>query len=314
MEPNCQKLARAEIVEMNFSTRRRADFEWNERYLPLPGGGTGFVHSNWKSDFEKAGLRTLADFFSVIGHPLSKPGLGKRYRAQIDLTRDGETQRVFLKRYDGETSRNLFQRWREDGERMAIALREVRVANALAKIGLATFEPLAWGWQGNWGTSQKSFLVMSPVPGESLERWLPQQNFAPTVEGWRKKIRLVEQAAHFSKRLHESGWFHRDYYLCHIFIMEKEGDFQLALVDLARMFQPRWRKRRWQIKDLAQLNFSAPKNYFSRTVRLRFAKIYLGVGRLTPAHKTLLRTIAERSEKIALRERRRNAEKESTQT
>jgi heptose I phosphotransferase len=291
-------------VNSPFPTHSAAENE--QGFISLPGEGRGFVQREWQSAFAQAGLVRVEDFFSVHGNSLSKPGLGKRYRARLEVTRDGETRAVFLKRYEGESTRNLLQRLWEDGERSAVALREVRVARTLETVGIDTFKPLAWGWQGSRGTSQKSFIVMSQVTGDSLERWVPRQNFSATNESWRKKQQLVQQLAQFSKQLHESGWFHRDFYLCHIFIAETDGKIQLALVDLARMFRPRWRVERWRIKDLAQLNFSAPKKYFSRTLRLRFCKIYLGASRLSPAHKKLLRRIARRSEKIAQRESRRN--------
>lgn len=291
---------------MNSPIPTHSAAENEQGFVSLPGDGRGFVQREWQPVFAQAGLVRVEDFFSVRGDSLSKPGLGKRYRARLEVTRDGETHTVFLKRYEGESTRNLLQRLWEDGERSAVALREVRVACAMETVGIDTFKPLAWGWQGNWGTSQKSFIVMSQVPGDSLERWLPRQNFPGASEDWRKKLQLVQQLAHFSKRLHESGWFHRDFYLCHIFVTETDGKIQLALVDLARMFRPRWRVERWRIKDLAQLNFSAPKKYFSRTMRLRFFKIYLGANRLSPAQKELVRRIARRSEKIAQRESRRN--------
>jgi heptose I phosphotransferase len=268
----------------------------------LPGGGRIFIQREWKPVFERAGLSGLKDFFSLKGNTLSKPGLGKRYRAQLELARDGMTHSVFLKRYQGETLRNLFQRWSEDGERSAIAFREVRVALALEKLGIKTFRPLAWGWQGAWGRNQKSFLVMSQVPGDSLEHRLSQRTFSSTTEDWRRKKQLVEELARFAKRIHENGWFHRDFYLCHIFVSEIDGEFQLALVDLARMFRPRWRVQRWQIKDLAQLDFSAPTEIFSRTLRLRFLRNYFGVNRLTSAQKTLIRKISRKSWKIRQRE------------
>lgn len=268
---------------------------------PLDGAGEGCVATDWKSIFEKAGLRTQEDFFSISGKALSKPGLGKRYRAQLELQNGEETVSVFYKRYNGESWRNFLQRRFEDGVNNGIACREVNVAHALGKIGIATFKPLAWGWTNNPGVSQKSFVVMSQVSGESIERWLMNVNL-----NWLQKVKLVKELAAFAKRLHESGWFHRDFYLCHIFIREVGGDYQLALVDLARMFRPRWRTIRWQIKDLAQLNFSASAKDFSRTMRLRFAKSYLGVTHLSSTQKVLLRKIVGKSQAIALRELRKN--------
>jgi serine/threonine protein kinase len=300
VEQNCGKFIANKFVEMNSSSSRQTTLNENAPPIPLTGSGAGFVAADWKSIFEKAGLRTLEDFFPISGKALSKPGLGKRYRAQLELKNGTETVSVFYKRYDGESWRNFLQRWFEDGANNAIACREVRVADTLEKIGVATFKPLAWGWSEDSGVAQKSFIVMSQVQGESLERWVANANLQ-----WPEKLRLVEQLAGLAKKLHQSGWFHRDFYLCHIFIRETDGAYQLALVDLARMFRPRWRANRWQTKDLAQLNFSTPLKYFSRTLRLRFAKFYLGVERLSPAHKSLLLKIARRSESIARRESRK---------
>ena len=72
-----------------------------EDVLPLAGNGTGFVRGDWKLAFQEAGLRRLEDFFAVSGKPLSKPGLGKRYRAQLELTYADKTCLVFVKRYEG---------------------------------------------------------------------------------------------------------------------------------------------------------------------------------------------------------------------
>ena len=41
-------------------------------------------------------------------------------------------------------------------------------------------------------------------------------------------------------------------------LVEHQGDLDLYLIDLARMFSPRWRRFRWRVKDLAQLKYSMP--------------------------------------------------------
>ena len=274
-------------------------------YEPLPGEGQGFVDSEWKPHFDAAGLSRIEDFFAASGHVLSKPGWGKRYRARLELKINGQTVFVFLKRYQGETGRNLLQRRFEDGEPTAIAIREVRVAAALEKMGITTFKPLAWGWQGSWGTRQKSFLVMSQVPGISMERWLEKTTIATTPADWQKKKALVKEVALLARKFHGAGWFHRDFYLCHIFISEAGGNSQFALVDLARVFRPRWRIERWRIKDLAQLNYSASPKDFSRPMRLRFAHDYFGIERLTAWDKKVIRKILKKTEVMARHDRSR---------
>ena len=58
--------------------------------------------------------------------------------------------------------------------------------------------------------------------------------------------------------LHRAGMAHRDFYTSHVFCHELEGGFDLYLIDLARVFRPRWRQWRWWAKDLAQLKSSLP--------------------------------------------------------
>ncbi len=271
----------------------------------LAGAGKGFVDPAWQSVFLENGFGSVEDFFNATGKALSKPGLGKRYRARLELNRDGQTCSVFYKRYAGEKFRALIQRWFEDGARLPIAAREVRVAEALQDIGITTFKPLAWGWRGGWGVSQKSFIVMSGLEGKSLERWLEESPFSQSHVDWIKKKNLIREAADLARRLHQAGWFHRDFYLCHIFVRNRGAAFKLSILDLARVFRPRWRVERWLVKDLAQLNYSTPHEQFSRTMRIRFAKIYFGCVHLTPSQKSLLRKIARRSEFLSERDLRK---------
>ena len=59
-------------------------------------------------------------------------------------------------------------------------------------------------------------------------------------------------------RLHQSGYVHRDLYTSHIYMDSADGEMQLYLIDVARMFRPRCRVLRWRVKDLAQLKYSMP--------------------------------------------------------
>lgn len=56
------------------------------------------------------------------------------------------------------------------------------------------------------------------------------------------------------QRLHRAGWVFRDLYWNHVFL----GPGGLALIDVERAFRPRWRRRRWVVKDLAGLVASLP--------------------------------------------------------
>jgi heptose I phosphotransferase len=69
---------------------------------------------------------------------------------------------------------------------------------------------------------------------------------------------LAEKLAELVGKLHRAGSVHRDLYASHVFLHESGGSIELYLIDLARLFAPRWRTFRWRVKDLAQLKYSMP--------------------------------------------------------
>jgi hypothetical protein len=267
-------------------------------WTALAGDGCGFVRSDWRESFEAAGLHSVDDFFSLAGEPLSKPGLGNRYRARLTLSHGKKTVTAYLKRYEGDSVGALLRRWFEDGGRASPAHRETHVAAALARAGVPTIQPLAWGWKRGWGVNQNSFVVSAAVPGISVERWLEQSPFPSGRAGWERKRLFARQLAGFVHGLHRLGFCHRDLYLCHVFVAETAGKYRFSVIDLARMFRPCCRVGRWRVKDLAQLNFSAPPGLVSRTARLRFLKTYLGCERLGPVEKELIRRILRKTGSI----------------
>ena len=61
-------------------------------------------------------------------------------------------------------------------------------------------------------------------------------------------------------------------------------------------------RRRFQVKDLAQLYYSAPGRVFSRTDRLRFYVGYTGRRRLTNEDKSFIRKVVRWAKRMARRE------------
>jgi heptose I phosphotransferase len=125
-----------------------------------------------------------------------------------------------------------------------------------------------------------------------------RQRFVPAVERTQADARLTSLAlavADVARRFHTAGFNHRDFYCCHFFIQEScDGRFAVRLIDLQRVEQRRRWRARWIIKDLAQLAYSAPGERVTRTLRMRFIKRYLGVNRLGPAEKRIVRRILRR--------------------
>lgn len=87
----------------------------------------------------------------------------------------------------------------------------------------------------------------------------------------RKK--LIGNIAELAGKMHVAKFAHQDFYLVHLFVKD---DFQVLPIDLQRIIMGALFKKRWQVKDLGQLLFSA-FDFVSRTDVLRFWKIYTDI-------------------------------------
>jgi hypothetical protein len=105
--------------------------------------------------------------------------------------------------------------------------------------------------------------------------------------------------------LHGQGYVHRDLYLSHIFFdPARPPQGSLCLIDLQRVMRPRWRFRRWRVKDLAALNYSTPRAIVSQADRLRWLRYYLGVKKLRAAGKQMAYRVIGKTNRISRREPR----------
>ncbi len=103
---------------------------------------------------------------------------------------------------------------------------------------------------------------------------------------------LVDRLATIARQFHEAGFNHRDLYCCHFFVREgSPGNFEIRLIDLQRVQHRKRLRRRWLVKDLAQLAYSAPRDRIKCTHKMAFIRRYLGVSKLRPEHKRLIREI-----------------------
>jgi tRNA A-37 threonylcarbamoyl transferase component Bud32 len=132
---------------------------------------------------------------------------------------------------------------------------EARNIEAVRRAGVATMECLAW----NAGP-QGSYIITTCVPGEALER-CGQEFWERMTRGEGEGSPLARSLAGLVRRLHAAGYAHRDLYTAHVFADEHAGRLDLYLIDLARVFRPRWRRFRWRVKDLAQLHYSLPAEW-----------------------------------------------------
>lgn len=268
------------------------------RWQPLPGAGTGFVRSEWEQAFVDAGLRTIEDYLTPQGEALSKPGLGNRYRGRLRLAGVCEEAAVYQKRFGREPFKDRLRRWLEDGRWYSRAERELRVSEALTGLGVRVPQVLAWAKSNGDGT-EASAVFLSSVAGQPADQYIARLAEEGHVSTQRLRW-LARSMSECARRFHAAGWRHRDFYLCHWFVQETQEGFDLALIDLQRVFRPRWFPERWRIKDLAQLNSSTPPETVSHFSRLRFFRSYLNRS-FTHQDRHLLRWIDRKTRTIVNR-------------
>jgi hypothetical protein len=115
----------------------------------------------------------------------------------------------------------------------------------------------------------------------------------------RRLDRLVCEVAEVARRFHWAGYNHRDLYAGHFFVREPTaGQFYVRLIDLQRVQLRRRFRRRWLVKDLAQLAWSLPADRLGCRRRLAFMRHYLGVAKLRACDKRLIREILARQERM----------------
>jgi len=225
----------------------------------------GFCQGDWTDVLRSAGLDTVEGAFAYAGgDDLTKSGLGGRRRTRLTLPdKTGTGREVYLKRYTREKLSQRLRRQLTYGRRRSPAGVEFANIRAARQAHLATMEAIAFGEEFDRLGAARSYLVVTAVPGDAIERvgadFITRHAEAPMVIE-----RLTRDLAEIVRTLHRAGYVHRDLYASHIFLHERGDGFSLYLIDLARMFAPRWRRFRWRVKDLAQLKYSMPAQWVNR--------------------------------------------------
>ena len=165
-------------------------------------------------------------------------------------------------------------------------------------MGIGVPKVVSYGEQWSTLFEKRSFIITEKIPNaKSIERQLPECFVNPTTkDNLQRRREFISRLAGFIKRFHETGYRHRDLYFSHIFY-DDTGRF--FLIDLARAFKPAVLEQRFRIKDLAQIYYSAPGRYFSRTDRMRFYIGYIGRRKLTSEDKAVVRRVMSKVEQKA---------------
>ena len=146
--------------------------------------------------------------------------------------------------------------------------------NFLKQIPISTMNVVAYGEKG-WNPAKlKSFVITEELKQTiSLEDYCLNWLVAEPSLSIRRS--LIREVANFASAIHAHGVCHRDLYLCH-FLLHKDGDYfpKLSLIDLHRALLRKKLPKRWIIKDIAGLYYSAMGIGLSKRDLLRFIRQY----------------------------------------
>ncbi len=217
------------------------------------------------------GLRTVEAFQEIEGD------IAKRIDNRETRRFVRSNQTFYIKCHQGigwqEIIKNLSQMKRP----ILGATNEWLALHKLKALGIPTLMPVAFGKRGMNPARQRSFLVTLDLgPNISLEDLTSQWQQSPPDPVTRYHV--IKSLAQIAKTLHDNGLNHRDFYLCHFLLRQRDlKNTSLAciyLIDLHRMQIRRRTPKRWKIKDLGSLYFSAMDIGLTNRDILRFIHHY----------------------------------------
>jgi heptose I phosphotransferase len=266
------------------------------RPLEAVEAGTMWIDRDFRSSLERAGLNRFEAVMSTTqGRQLR--ALKDRENWRIELHAAHGPLGAYLKKHHVRSWSSWWRAKVGAGPGRSAGRAEARNAARLARGGIAAMRLIAYGEKLHGDGLLESFVLTEELAGYiQLDHYLRQRCAAlparPSSPRDSALDRLVRQVADVASRLHRQGYNHRDLYCCHFFIREPSAaEFQVNLIDLQRVEHRRRFRFRWLVKDLAQLAYSAPRDRIGCRHKLAFIKQYLGVQRLRPRDKRLIRQV-----------------------
>ena len=212
----------------------------------------------------------FAFFATLAGEEFRALESRRTYAAMFD------GRRYFVKYHRGTGTGEILKNLVQGRLPVTGARNEWRALTRLRELGIDVPVVAGYGRRGLLPQTAESFIVTEDVG--------TQQNLEDLTRNWhaepprfRDKLALIHEVAAISRRMHDNGICHRDFYLCHFMVTGEDGS-RLTLIDLHRALVKRNLPRRWIIKDVGSLWFSAMDIGLTRRDLLRFVRAYSGTS------------------------------------
>jgi hypothetical protein len=271
------------------------------------GDGAMWIDSCYETVLQRTGLAT---FDQVM-----RSDRGQCWRAFWDRENwrlelpdaQGRLRVVYLKKHHVRTWRSSLRAWLGLAPSPSAARVEAENVARLTADGISVMRLIGWGERFSRTGLAESFLLAEDLEGFAELQYFLMRRFPPLTQRGacgrdRALDRLIRDVAQLARRFHGAGYNHRDFYCGHFFVREPApGCYESRLIDLHRVERRRRWRRRWLVKDLAQLAWSLPAGWISRSEKVAFMRHYFGVAKLQPSHKRLIRAVLARQRRAERR-------------
>ncbi len=261
--------------------------------------GSLVINDDFLGILEENGLLSPLAFWDLEDEPV-KAEVPERRTGRFFLKKRGQGERVefFIKKYRPlpvfSRLKGLFSlKWEHhDG------LHEWRALVLFHKNMLPTLIPVAAGRAG-----RNTFCVTLGLKNyERASRLLDEGSRLSASE----RLSLIEKIGTYAARMHKKGFAHQDLYLLHFFV--KLPDMVPFLIDLQRVVIQKNLRRRWAIKDIAQLLFSSRLVLSEKEIGLLLDSYCSEIGFDIRKDRRLFRDIEKKAAWMMKRHLRRNKE------
>ena len=193
------------------------------------------------------------------------------------------------------------------------AANERRAIAALTAAGVPTMSVAAYGRRRSWDPArEESFLITEEIADAvNLEDF--SKPWAAESPAFSLRLAAIRALADSASAMHRAGINHRDCYLCHYLLPaatpRDAKSLTLRVIDLHRAQIRRRVPRRYHIKDLAGLMFSAFDSGLTRRDALRFLRRYCGrpLRREFAENGSFWRAVDRAARRLYFKEYRREA-------
>ncbi|MFC1738918.1 lipopolysaccharide kinase InaA family protein, partial [Planctomycetota bacterium] len=194
----------------------------------------------------------------------------KRTVATFSVDRKGASKVFFMKRYIKPHLKDMFFTWRAFGQFCSQGRFEWESVNFLIENGIETYRPVCFGEQTKWWLERGSFLVTDKLQGESLADFISRE--------WKhlersKKEQIIAGLGAFIRKIHKLNVSLPDLYIWHIFLTERQGRWEFAVIDLHRMLR-NVTSIAQQLRNLGRLDHSMTDKYFDEQMRRLLIESY----------------------------------------